>query len=146
MTSLLGNQLMKSIRETWRSVLALAAGMAIGAPASTCMSAGALVASMTAVYAAPCSQEIERVQAHIDAKLEAAARIGALAPESAAALLHRQPTPGSIAAAENRLGEVSSAIVATVAAAMARAREAEGAGDATACEQALADVQRAIGP
>jgi hypothetical protein len=136
---------MKSIRKTWRSVLALAAGLAIGAPASACMSAGALLASMTAVYAAPCSQEIE-VQAHIDAKLEAAARIGALAPESAAALLHRQPTPGSIAAAENRLGEVSSATVAAVAAAMARAREAEGAGDATACEQALADVQRAIGP
>jgi hypothetical protein len=80
---------------------------------------------MTAVYAAPCSQEIERVQARIDAKLEAAARIGALAPESSAALLHRQPTPGSIAAAENRLGEVSSATVAAVAAAMARAREAK---------------------
>jgi hypothetical protein len=29
---------------------------------------------------------------------------------------------------------------------MARAREADLAGDQSACEQALADVQRAIGP
>jgi type II secretory pathway component HofQ len=110
------------------------------------LSAVVLVASMTAVYAGPCSQAIDRMQVRVDAKVEAAARTGPSAPESSGALLHRQPTPGSIAAAESRLGEVSPAMVATLAAAMARAREADLAGDQSACEQALADVQRAIGP
>lgn len=110
------------------------------------LSAATLVASTTAVYAGPCSHEIDRVQARVDAKLEAAARTGPSAPESSAALLHRQPTPGSIAAAEGRLGDASPAAGAAVEAAMARAREADRAGDQSACEQALADVQRAIGP
>jgi hypothetical protein len=110
------------------------------------LSAAALAVSMSAGYAGPCSREIDRVQARVDAKLEAIARAGPAAPESSGALLHRQPTPGSIAAAESRLGEMSSAAVAAVKAAMTRAREADRAGDQSACEQALADVQRAIGP
>ncbi len=110
------------------------------------LSAAALAVSMSAGYAGPCSQEIDRVQAQVDAKVEAAARAGPTAPESPGALLHHQPTPGSIEAAEGRLGEMSSATVAAVAADMARAREADRAGDQSACEQALAEVRRAIGP
>ena len=108
--------------------------------------AAALAASMSASYAGPCSHEIDRVVAEINAKLEAKAAAGPSARESTAATTHRQPTPGSIAAAETRLGDVSSQKVEAVAAAMARAREADHAGDQSACEQALADVQRALGP
>ena len=108
--------------------------------------AAALAASMSAGYAGPCSHEIDRVVAEINAKLEAKAAAGPSARESTAATTHRQPTPGSIAAAETRLGDVSSQKVETVAAAMARARKADLAGDQSACEQALADAQRAIGP
>ena len=108
--------------------------------------AAALAASMSASYAGPCSQEIDRVQTEIDAKLGAKAAAGPSARESTAATMHRQPTPGSIAAAEARLGDVSSQKVEAVAAAMARARAADGAGDKDACEEALADVQRALGP
>ena len=85
------------------------------------------------------------MQAAIDARLEAKAAAGPAARESTAATMNRQPTPESIAAAEARLGEVSHRIEA-VAAAMARARDADRVGDKSACEQALADVQRAIGP
>jgi hypothetical protein len=109
-------------------------------------SAAALAASMPTSYAGPCSHEIDRTQAEVDAKLEAKAGAGPFARESSGALVHRQPTPGSIAAAEGRLGEVSPRTVEAVAAAFARAREADRAGDKSACEQALADVQRAIGP
>jgi hypothetical protein len=112
---------------------------------SLMLSAAALAASMSAAHAGPCTHEIDRVQARVDAKLDAAARTGPSAPESAGALLHRQPTPGSIAAAESRLGEMSPATAAAVAAAMARAREADRASDQAACEQALAEAQRAIG-
>jgi hypothetical protein len=96
-------------------------------------------------HAGPCSSEIERTQSLIDAKLEAKAASGPAAQESAGALLHRQPTPGSIAAAEQRLGDLSAQTIAVVAQALVRARAADDAGDRSACEQALADAQRAIG-
>jgi len=108
--------------------------------------AAALAASISASYAGPCLHEIDRMQAGIDAKLNAKAAASPSARETTAATTHRQPTPGSIAAAEAGLGEVSSQKVEAVAAAMTRAREADRAGDQSACEQALADVQRALGP
>jgi hypothetical protein len=106
----------------------------------------ALAASMPASYAGPCSQQIDAVQAAIDAKLEATAASKPSARETTAATLHRQPTPGSIAAAEARLGDLPPQKVEAVAAAMAQAREADRAGDQSGCEQALADVRRALGP
>ena len=107
--------------------------------------AASFAVSISACRAGPCSHEIDRTQALVDAKLEARAAAGPVARESPDALMHRQPTPGSIAAAESRLGEVSAQTVEAVAAAMARAREADRAGDTSACEQALEDVRRAIG-
>jgi hypothetical protein len=62
--------------------------------------AAALVASMSGSYAGPCSQEIDRLRAEIDAKLGALAAAGPTTQESTAATKHRQPTPRSIAAAE----------------------------------------------
>jgi hypothetical protein len=106
----------------------------------------ALAASMSASYAGPCSHEIDRLQAAIDTRLNANAAAGPDARESTAATMHRQPTPSSIAAAEGRLGDVSPQKLEAVAAAMARARDADGAGNQSACEQALADVRRALGP
>src|SRR5262249_22232877 len=110
------------------------------------LSAAALAASVSASYAGPCSQDIDHMQARVDARLDALAAAGPAARESTAATMHRQPTPGSIAAAESRLGDMSSSTAEVLKAAMARAREADGAGDKAACEQALSDVQRAIGP
>jgi hypothetical protein len=95
-------------------------------------------------HAGTCSLEIERMQARVDAMIAATAAAGPGGPESRAATMHRQPTPGSIAGAEEKLEEGSRAERAL--AAMARARDADSAGDNGACERALADVQRAIGP
>jgi len=96
-------------------------------------------------YAGPCTHEIDRMQAAIDAKLEAKAAAGPAARESTAATMNRQPTPGSIAAAEARLGEVSPQMIEAVGAAMAQARAADRADDKIGCERALADVQGVIG-
>jgi hypothetical protein len=98
----------------------------------------------SATFASPCSQEIHRVQAKFDAKLEAQAAAGRYACESTAATMHRQPTPGSIAAAEAKLGDVSEEKVQAVESLMARAREADRVDDQNACEQALAEVQRLL--
>ena len=107
-------------------------------------SVAALALSTTASAAGPCTQQIAQVQAQIDAKLAANAATGPAAPESAGALLNRQPTPGSIAAAESKLGELSQEMMAAIGTGMARAREADLAGDQSACEEALAAVRRAI--
>jgi hypothetical protein len=108
--------------------------------------AAVLAASAGTAYAGPCAQEIDRMQARFDAKLEAAARIGPPARETNAATDHREPTPDSIAAAESRIGDISARTVEVIEAGMARARKADLAGDKGACEQALAEVGRAIGP
>jgi hypothetical protein len=106
----------------------------------------ALAASTVDSQAGPCSTEIDRMQVRIDAKLEAKAGAGATARESPGALVDRQPTPGSIAAAEEKLGEVSAQTIRVVTQAMARARAADRAGNKKACEQALTQVDLAIGP
>jgi hypothetical protein len=106
----------------------------------------ALAASVSASYAGPCSHEIDRTQVDVDAWLNASAAAGPAARESTAATAHRQPTPSSIEAAEARLGDVSAQKVEAVRAAMARAVEADRTGNQSACEQALADARRALGP
>ena len=108
------------------------------------LSASVLAISMTAGFAGPCMEQIERMQAQVDARIEAVAAARAVARESRAATMHREPTPASIAAAEERLDEGTRAEQAL--AAMKRARAADEAGDNTACEQALEDARRAIRP
>ena len=104
----------------------------------------ALAAPTSAGYAGPCSQEITRVQGEVDAKLNAQAKAGATASESPAAKMHRQPTPGSVAGAEVKLGDTSPEKVKVVETAMAQARKADGASDRSACERALANAQHAL--
>jgi hypothetical protein len=108
--------------------------------------AAALTVSVSASHAGPRSHEIDRLRGEIDNKLGTLAAAGPAARESTAATMHRQPTPRSIGAAENGLGDVSAQKVEAVTAAMARARTADNAGDQRACEQALADAHRALGP
>jgi hypothetical protein len=103
------------------------------------------VASISSSYASPCSHEIDRVQAEIDAELETLAAAGPSARESTAATMNRQPTPGSIATAEAGLGDVSARKVEALKAAMAKARAADNVGAQATCDKALADVHRALG-
>jgi hypothetical protein len=104
-----------------------------------------IVAIPGASYAGPCSQAIDRTQAKFDAKLDAAAAVGPTAPESHAATAHHQPTPDSIAAAEENLGTLSDEQVAAITGALGRAREADRVGDLSACEQALNQAQGILG-
>jgi hypothetical protein len=105
---------------------------------------GALFLSCAAAAnAGPCAVQIDAVQMLVDAKADAVAGAGRTGNESTAALLHRQPTPGSIGRAEEALGEGAS--VEKALAALGRARETDAAGNADACQQALAEALRAIG-
>ena len=110
------------------------------------LSAALLTLSTIGGHAGPCSHEIDRMQAQVNARLQAKAGSGPVAPESAGALLHHQPTPGSIATAETRLGELPPQTAEAIEQAMGRARQADRAGDLSSCQQALSDVQAAIAP
>jgi hypothetical protein len=110
------------------------------------LSAVVLAVSTITGYAGVCSDAIESVRARLDARLDAIAGAGRAAPEGAGALMHRQPTPGSIAAAEEKLDELSREKIVSINAAMARARAADAAGDKAACDRALEEAQTAIGP
>jgi hypothetical protein len=107
------------------------------------LSAAALALSTLPGRAGPCSQDIDRAWNGLNAKLQARIGAGRSAPQGITALLHRQPTPTSVAAAEEQAGEGWAPMEATVAA-LARAREADHAKDKATCEQALAEADRAI--
>ena len=107
--------------------------------------AAAMTASGSAAEAGPCAKQIDQMQARIDARLAAGAAKGPTARETVGAKTGRQPTPRSIAKAEEKLGELPPETVASIKQDMARARAADKAGDKSACDQALAAAQREMG-
>jgi hypothetical protein len=99
--------------------------------------AAVLAASLSASYAGVCSDEIDALQARIDAKVEATTAAGS--PPTAGGVEGPnsvQPTPRSTAGAQERLGELQPEIVQSVA---------DANGDKVACERALAEVRRTLG-
>ena len=88
----------------------------------------AFAASISASYAGPCSDDISKMQAAIDAKAHAMAAAGPTGRQTGAST-HVQPTPRSIGDAEEKLGGVSVETAAAVRQAMLRARAADSAGD-----------------
>lgn len=107
-----------------------------------CMAAATAVLPATA-SAASCSASIDSTQIALDAALVQRAATVRSAPESRAAKLSYQPTPASIAAAENEYGGWSNGSQAV--AALRRARVAEAAGNNAACFKELRAARRAIG-
>jgi len=105
----------------------------------------ALALSTVPGHAGPCAQDVDRAWMAVDANIRARIAAGRSAPQGTIALLLHQPTPSSIAAAEEALSERWSPIEAAVTA-LARAREADLAGDRNTCEQALLQTQRTIEP
>ncbi|MBX9710844.1 MAG: hypothetical protein K2X60_07415 [Xanthobacteraceae bacterium] len=92
--------------------------------------------------AASCAVQIDQVQAQLDAALAQHAKTAPYAVESKSATLSRQPTPGSIARAEEKTGAWSDGDKAV--AALGRARDAQAAGQTSACFAALREAKRAI--
>jgi hypothetical protein len=111
------------------------------------LSALALAASISVSLAGPCYAEIDAMVNRIDTFLNARAAAGPGAPQqSTLAGRHVQPTPNSVANAEEKVGGISPETVVQIREGIARARVADAAGDDVACKEALADVQGAIGP
>ena len=105
-----------------------------------------LSAPYAAARAASCAKDIDAMQARFDARLEAIAGSGRTAPQSLKADLNAQPTPSSIAKAEERLGELNQHLVRNVRRALNRARAADARGNFKRCEKEVARARRALGP
>jgi hypothetical protein len=105
----------------------------------------AFAAPISIGHAGPCSERIGDMEVLINDKLMANAAAGPTAQEGRAAGMSVQPTPRSVASAEEKLGEVSPQLIEVVTQAMSHARAADTAGDKNACEAALADAERALG-
>jgi hypothetical protein len=94
--------------------------------------------------AGPCTNQIYDTDLALGKRLNAAAAQGSDVTESTAAKLHRQPTPRSVANAEERAGDLTESQVTALTEDMDQARSADAAGNLTACQKALADVQRVL--
>jgi hypothetical protein len=104
-------------------------------------SVAALCASLSVAHAASCSDNIDRMQARIDARVEATAAAGPFVPAGISAGMGDQPTPFGMAVVEEKMGELPRNKVDAVREAMARARAADAANNYKACAKALADVR-----
>jgi hypothetical protein len=111
---------------------------------ATAVAGIALILDAAPVHAGPCTDRIYQTNLEVAKLLDAAAAQGRTAPQSTFATMHRQPTPGSIASAEQQAGDLSSADVQAITEAMDVARRADDEGDRAGCEKALSEVDRVV--
>jgi hypothetical protein len=93
----------------------------------------ALIVNAGLSHAGPCTAQITEVERAIH-RAQNNPVIGPTADQSVAAQLHHQPTPGSVQSAEVKARETANA-------ALDRARKADTAGDAAACQRALTEAK-----
>jgi hypothetical protein len=106
----------------------------------------AFILGAAPAYAGPCTERIYQTDLDVAKLLDSAAAQGRSKPQSTFATMHRQPTPGSIASAEQEAGDLTSEEARAITEAMDEARRADDEGDRAACEKALSDVDRMLKP
>jgi len=104
----------------------------------------AFILGAATAHAGPCTDRIYQTDLDVAKILDSAAAEGRPAQESTFATMHRQPTPGSVASAEQQAGDLSADEVQAITEAMDVARHADDANDRNGCEKALADVDRML--
>jgi hypothetical protein len=90
-----------------------------------------------------CSADLRRTRIAVNKALDQHASTSQYAPESTFATMNRQPTPATIARAERRYDNWPNGSQAV--AALARARQANQAGDVQGCLDAAREARIAIG-
>jgi hypothetical protein len=103
----------------------------------------AITLSTSPGNAGPCTREIDREWVEVGAKLQARISAGRSYVQGTVGLLHHQPTPGSVTGAEEKVGDMWVPLETAVMA-LARAREADHANDASICKESLIAAQRAF--
>ena len=96
--------------------------------------------------AGPCTERIDQANVAVEKLLDAAAANAKPAAESTFATMHRQPTPGTVASAEQKSGNLSEAQVEAITEKLDAARDADNKRDQPACEKALNEVELMLRP
>ncbi len=96
-------------------------------------------------YAGPCADDLYKADLAIGKRLDEIAANGKPAAESTFATAHHQPTPATVAGAEETVGDISEAQVTAVRKFMVEAKQADAAGDKDACEKALSEARGLLG-
>src|SRR5271155_4968510 len=104
----------------------------------------ALVLIAAPAQAGPCTDRIYQTDIAIEKLLDAAAAQGQPAAESTFATMHRQPTPRSVASAEEKAGDLTPDQTQALMDAMELARKADDGGDQAGCEKALGEAQHIL--
>ena len=97
------------------------------------------------VHAGPCADDLYKADVDIGKRLDELAAQGKAGTESTFATMHRQPTPATVAGAEEKIGDVSESQVKAVREYLAEAKRADDANDKPACEQALSEARKLMG-
>jgi hypothetical protein len=95
--------------------------------------------------AGPCADDLYKAEVEIGKRLDAIAASGKTGAESTFATAHHQPTPATVAGAEEKVGDISEAQAKAVHQYMAEAKKADEAGDKPGCEQALSQARTLLG-
>jgi hypothetical protein len=105
--------------------------------------AATLVFLVAPGHAGPCAEAIDRAQAALDAEIEAAIDTARFARDARRAFGFPEQRQGALAT--TRGSRDGGSWMGQAVAALAQAREADRSGDSIACDQALAEMHRAIG-
>jgi hypothetical protein len=111
---------------------------------TTALAGMAIILGAGPAYAGPCTDRIYQTDLDVAKILNSAAAQGRPATQTAFATMHRQPTPGSIASAEQQAGDLTSEEAQAITEAMDVARHADDQGDREGCEKALNDADRML--
>jgi len=110
------------------------------------LTALALAFCASPAHAGPCADQIYEADVALSKRLNAAAAGGKTGAESTFARLHRQPTPATVAGAEAKLGELPEADIERIEKFLDDARNADAANNKAACEAALTEARKILGP
>lgn len=94
----------------------------------------ALLCDQVAAFAGPCTEQIAQLEQRVATSIPGP-QSGPTDAQSVGAQLHHQPTPGSVALAQQAADEDG-------VAAIDHAKRADAAGDAASCNQAVAEARR----
>ena len=111
---------------------------------ATAMTGLAFILGAAPAEAGPCTDRIYETDLAVSKLLDSAAAQGRPAAESTFATMHRQPTPGTIASAEQQAGDLTADELKAVTEALDEARHADDAGDSDGCEAALSEVDHML--
>jgi hypothetical protein len=104
----------------------------------------AFLVNAAPAHAGPCTDRLDETDLAVAKLLDSAAANGRPAAETPFATMHRQPTPGSLAGAEDQAGDLTPDQATAITESMDAARHADDAGDRAGCERALNQVDRIL--